>query len=320
MRASILHERAGAAVLAVLLSLVWLLAWPLAGLAQEVTVAPHWKAGDRQRIELVRVREDVNGTRAEIRTEITVTVHAVTADGFAVHWQYGAPKVQDTDAQRAALTTEVAAAMQHLRYELDVDAAGRLRGVTNWKDVRDAADRAAGTVLQRLRERGLPEAAATAVGEQIRGSFATEQQVLQQGVREAAIYHAVFGRSYRLNVPVPNDGALASPVGGVSVPSKGELVLTALDPASGRARISTTQTVDPEAARRLALAALTEMLAKMGRPAPPPDSIPPLVINDTGEYVVDVATGWVRSLTLRRESRAGEQTRRDILTATEIAP
>jgi hypothetical protein len=315
MRPSILHERARAAVLGALL----VLAGPLAARAQEVIVTPHWKVGERQRLQLVRVREDMGGARAEIRTEVTVTIHAASSDGFKVHWQYGPPSVQDSDPQRAALTAEVAAAMQHLRYELDLDATGRLRGVTNWMEVRDAAERAATLVLQRLRDSGLPEPAAAAVGDQIRASYATEQQVLAQGVREAAIYHAVFGRSYRLNVPVPYESALSSPVGGVTVPSRGQLVLTAWEPSTGRAQIGTTQSVDPEAARRLALAALTEMLAKIGRPAPPPDAIPPIAIDDTGEYVVDVATGWVRSMTVRRESRAGAQTRRDSVTVTEIA-
>lgn len=318
MRPSILHDHARAALAAMLLLLALAPAWPVPALAQEVVIAPHWKVGDRQRLELVRVREDAGGARAEIRTEITVTVAAATGDGFSVHWQYGMPQVQDSDPQRAALTTEIAAAMQHLRYELAIDSTGRLRGVTNWKDVRDAADRAANLVLQRLRERGLPDAAAAAVADQIRASYASEQQVVLQGVREATIYHAIFGRSYRLNAPVPIESSVASPVGGTSVPSRGQLVLTAWDPASGRAQIGSTQSVDPEAARRLALAALTDMLAKIGRPAPSPDAIPPIVINDTGEYVVDATTGWVRSMSLRRESRAGPQQRRESLTATEI--
>jgi hypothetical protein len=292
-------------------------AWaqPAAG---EVDLRPRWKAGDRQTISAVRARETVRGTqrsRSTTRVEIAIHVREAGPSGSLVEWTFGTPRVEDADPARAELTRELAALTSGTRYELEVDANGHITRLRNWEDLRAVGEAGVRRILDRLRATGAPEQVISAVSGMVGTMFSSEEQMRTHGLREASLYHAAYGRAYRRGVSVDYEVDLPSPLGNTPIPSRGSFRLLRVE--AGAAVIDWQQRVDPNVAREVVRRTLTDMAARMGRPAPREDELPPVSVEDTGQLQVDTATGWLRSLTHRRMSRSGPAARIDELSMTE---
>jgi hypothetical protein len=279
---------------------------------------PRWQVGQRQVLAVVRTREhsrEGQTARSSTRVEVTLVVRQAGRDGSVVEWSFAEPRVDDSDPARAEIAREMAALTSGLRYVLEVDADGDIKRLRNWEQVRALSRAGVARLLDRMRGSGTPEQVVKAVAAQVTGMFASEEQIRLHGLREASLYHAAYGRRYRLGTPVDYADVLPSPLGGPPIPSKGRFLLARYE--AGAAVIDWRQEVDPEAARAAVFRTLSDMAVRMGRPGPREDELPDVSVQDSVQFRVDPASGWVRSVSSRRISRSGPATRVDELTVTE---
>jgi hypothetical protein len=279
-----------------------------------IELRPQWKVGDRQALSIVRVRESSRGgqvARTTTRGDATLVVREAGPAGWLVEWTFAAPRVEDADAQRAALARELAALTSGMRYELEIDADGRLVRLRNWQQLQALSQSAVQKVVDRLRARGTPPDVLSAITGTVTAMFSSEEQIRTHGLRDAALYHAAHGYPFRAGVPLEYAMELPSPLGGVGVPSRGRFTLLGVE--QGAAVIEWQQRADPAAAREAVRRALTDLAARMGRPAPRDDELPEVAVEDDAQLRIEIATGWVRTLSHRRTSRSGPATRVDEL-------
>ncbi|HSB61829.1 MAG TPA: hypothetical protein VLI67_08925, partial [Vicinamibacteria bacterium] len=238
------------------------------GQATAVVVRPHWRAGDGQTLEVVKERAQgrpgTAGRRLRSQVRVAVRVLEASPAGHRMEWTFGEAALEGGAEPPDPVASELARLGSGLRYELDVDPEGVVRGLRNWREVRTLAETALGRMLARLREGGAAARVVEAVERAARGLLASEAQLMAHALREVNLYHAPFGRAYTPGTPVELALELPSPFGGGPLPARARFGLRHLEAETGQATLDWTQAVDPVVARRLAFQALTELARRAG--------------------------------------------------------
>lgn len=290
--------------------------------ASDLDLRPRWSAGDRQVLTLERQRQDTRraGRTLVGRSTITITVLRTTPTGYETRWTFGTFTLEGAPAEEGQFLRELLNLVAGLQCDLAIDADGTITRLLNWKAVKTAIDAASTRVVERLRQAGLPSQLLSSI-KQFSDVFDTEEKVLEFGLREISLYHAVFGRTYSADAPARYEATLESPLGGEPIPTRGQITLGRLDTAAGRAYIDWTHTTDPEAASRVVAKATTELALRMGRSAPSPRDIPRIEVDESSRYVVDIRRGRVTSLrntrTIKSSTATDSATRVDTLILSE---
>lgn len=295
------------------------LAWGQPGAALELR--PRWKAGDTRAMELVRHRELTRTTgqtrRVTTRSPIDIRILAADADVSIVEWKVGEVRFDDVEETKDPGVAELLGMGHHVRYELEVDAAGAIRRLRNWTEVRDLARGATTRLLEQLRLRGMTGQTRSTVSERIGALYSSEQQILGYSLKEASLYHAAFGKPYTVSVPIRSSERLRNPLGGEPLPAEMSFTLTRLDEAPRAAVIEWKQALEPEATRRIMLKTLTDLAARMRQRPPSEADIPSVTIDGSAEIVVDPDTGWLTSLRMERTARLARAVQTDSSTLSE---
>ena len=290
--------------------------------AADLDLRPRWSPGDQQVLSLERRREQTRDPSRNIvaRSTVTIRVLRATPSGYETRWILGAVTVQGARAEEQRLLQEMMNVVAGLECDLEIDAEGTVTRLLNWKAVKTAVDAAIARMLDGLRQTGVPPQVLSSV-KQLVDMYDTDEKLLAHGLREIALYHAVFGRTYSTGAPERYEATLASPLGGEPIPSRGQIALRRVDAAAGLAHVDWTHTTDPHAASRLAAKATTDLALRMGRPAPSPRDIPRIEVGESSQYVVDVRGGWVKSLkntrTIKSSTPTDSAVRVDTLIFTE---
>ena len=314
-----------ASVCAVLAIMLLVLAAATETHAADLDLRPRWNVGDKQVLSFERRREDSRNPGRTIVARYTVSIEVLRASprGYQTRWTFGPATVEGSAAEERQFLQEVMNVVAGLQCDLQIEANGTVARLLNWKAVKTTVDAAVARMMDRLRQAGVPPPV-LAYFRQYVDAFASEESVRTHGLREIALYHAVFGSRYSLGAPERYEATLESPLGREPIPSRGHIVLRRLDAAAGLAHIDWTHTTDPEAASRLSAKAITELALRMGRPAPSARDVPRLEVEEVSEYVVDLWGSWVKSVKNTRTIKSSTATetalRVDTLIVTETGP
>jgi len=294
------------------------LAWGQPG---PLELRPRWKAGETRAMELVRHRDQTRDAgparRVTTRSSIDIRVLAVDADVSIVEWKMGEVRFDDAEETKEPGVAELLGMGHHVRYELEVDAAGTIRRLRNWTEVRDLARGATTRLLEQLRLRGVTGQTRSAISERIAALYRSEEQILGYSLKEASLYHAAFGKRFAMSVPIRSSELLRNPLGGEPLPADTSLTLTRLDEAPRAAVIEWKQSLEPEATRRIVLRSLTDLAARMRKQPPSEANLPSVTIDGRAEIVVDPETGWLTSLRMERTARMARAIQTDASTLSE---
>ncbi len=283
------------------LSCVVLLAVGL--VAQEISVRPQWKVDDTVRLEYQRTREDArrpeaNGTST---TLIEIRVLAAGADGFRVRWSTGKTKLsagQQFPAAVMALQDQVSA----MQLEIELSADGEYRRLVNNKDVVGKM----GAMMDQL----LPTITKDAAEQKNMRQLMSPEVLLASAEADAKTYFGLYGMQLKVgekaSVPLTQPFPLSP---GQTVAAQFTVVMAKADDKTALLRSETNY----EAASLKT--AMSEMLKKAGVPEAAIDQMPPLELQDEGEYEVDRKTGTIAKMyTVRRikaEGIVGRMDRRE---------
>jgi hypothetical protein len=313
--------RRAAPVTAALLFATSLLVGGGAGAEEEtVRLLPRWKQGEKLRYELVKTRRKTVGTEPATegsnRTPIDVEVLRAAEDSYTLAWTTRETTMTAQAGETEKLAKRFADLTKDLRIVLDLDARAVLTGVRNWQEVRDTVKKALDVICDEFAKSGVDAATIAKTRGQITPTFAGKTQVEQFCTRDLQPFLMAIGMEFEGGKPVEFDDKLPNPFAGEPFPSKGRFTLRGVDRELGVANVDFRQTIDPEAARRIMAKTLSDMEKRMGRSVPDGDALKSLTIEDSGEFCIDLASGWVRSLTHRRVTKTDTGSQEDVAAFT----
>ena len=306
-----------------------LICLPLLGLADvqnhSVEVLPHWKKGETFRLEVSRARVKSTDGKSTItgktRTDFTIEVLSANADGYLVGWTAGETKFDSPSQAEHSFLRQVVNLMNGLQIILEIDSHGAIRGVRNWKELRAKALKAldALATTEDLRKEKPDKALISSLRAQWESMLGTKEQVEELCTREAKVYFMVLGREYSDKEAYEYEDLLPNPLGGDAFPTHARMALKTFDTQAGRAVITWDQTADPKHAARILESMVKEMSTRLGKQPLDGEFPKAISMDDHAEIVVDVGTGWVRTLTHARSVNFGDRAQVDATSITRTA-
>ena len=306
-----------------------LICLPLLGLtdvqSHSIEVLPHWKKGDTVRLEITRARvKSADGTSTitgKTHTDFTIEVHSANNDGYLVGWTAGKTTFDAPSQAEHSFLGQVVNLMNGRQIMLEIDSHGTIRGVQNWKELRETTlktlDALAAT--ENLQKEKPNKALMSSLRAQWESMLGTRAQVEELCTREAQIYFMVLGRGYAPYEPFEYEDLFPNPLGGEAFPTHATMALKMIDKQANQAVITWNQTADPSQVARILDSMIKKMRARLGREPQEGEFPKAITMEDHAEIDVDVNTGWVKTLKHARSvnfgTRAQVDTTRIIRTA-----
>jgi len=298
-----------------------LICLPLLGLvdvqSHSIKVLPHWKQGDRVHLEIARARvKSADGTSTitgKTHTDFTIEVLSANDDGYLVGWTAGKTKFDSPSQAEHSFLGEVVNLMNGLQIILEIDSHGAIRGVQNWKGLKATALKSleALATTEDLQKEKPDKARMSSLRAQWESMLGTKAQVEELCTREAQIYFMVLGREYAHNNPYEYEDLLPNPLGGEAFPTHARMALKTFDKQAGQAVITWSQIADPKQVARILESKMKEMSARLGKKPLEGEFPKAISMQDHAEIVVDVATGWVKTLAHARSVNFGTRAQVD---------
>ena len=298
-----------------------LMSLPLLGLtdvqSHSIEVLPHWKKGETVRLEITRARVKSADGKSTItgktHTDFTIEVLSAKDDGYLVGWTAGKTRFDSPSQAEHSFLGQVVNLMNGLQIILEIDSHGAIRGVQNWKGLKATALKSldALTATEDLQKEKPDKALMSNLRAQWESMLGTKAQVEELCTREAQIYFMVLGREYAYNNPYEYEDLLPNPLGGEAFPTHARMALKTFDKQAGQAVITWSQIADPKQVARILESMMKAMSARLGEKPLDGEFPKAISMEDHAEIVVDVATGWVRTLTHTRSVNFGTRAQVD---------
>jgi len=302
-------------------TILTLISLPLLGLIDvpnhSIEVLPHWKKGETFRLEVTRARVKSADGKSTItgktHTDFTIEVLSANDDGYHVGWTAGETKFDSPSQAEYSFLGQVVNLMNGLQIILDIDSHGAIRGVQNWKELRATALKVldALATTEDLQKEKPDKALMSSLRAQWESMLGTKEQVEELCAREAQVYFKVLGRGYARNEPFEYEDLVPNPLGGDAFPTHARMALKTFDKQAGRAVITWSQTADPTQVARILESTIKEMSARLGKKPLEGEFPQAISMQDNAEIVIDVATGWVKTLKHARSVNFGTRAQVD---------
>jgi hypothetical protein len=315
-----------ATVRSIILALICL---PLLGLvdvpSDSIEVLPHWKNGDTVHLEITRARvKSTDGTSTitgKTHTDFAIEVLNANDDGYLVGWTAGKTTFDSPSQAEQSFLGQVVNLMNGRQIILEIDSHGGIRGVQNWKVLKTSALKSLDALAAAEDARkGKPDKALMSrLRAQWESMLGTKAQVEELCTREAQVYFKVLGRGYARNAPFEYEDLFPNPLGGDAFPTHARMALKTFDKQTGRAVITWSQVADSKQVSRILESMLKEMSARVGKEPQEGEFPKAISMEDHAEIVVDVTTGWVKTLKHARSINFGTRAQVDTTSIIRIA-
>jgi hypothetical protein len=301
--------------------IILLISLPLLGLTdvqrQSVEIMPYWKKGDRVHLEITRARVKSADGRSTIsgktHTDFTIEVLSANDDGYLVGWTAGKTTFDTPSQAEHSFLGQVVNIMSGRQIVLKIDSHGAIRGIQNWQGLKAAALKSldALAATENLQNEKRDRALMSNFRAQWESMLGTKEQVEELCTREAQVYFKVLGRGYAHNDPFEYEDLFPNPLGGDAFPTHARMALKTFDKQAGRAVITWSQTADPAQVARILDSMIKEKSARLGREPLVGEFPQAISMEDHAEIVVDVDTGWVKTLKHARSLNIGTRAQID---------
>jgi hypothetical protein len=290
------------------------------GAEDSLEVLPRWTKGEKARYEIIKTRRTAQGKsitrKTTTRTALEIEVLSANDDGYVLAWTLGATRFDDPKQAKDPLIRRMGNLLKHKRIILELDSQAAIIGVQNWRELKESSAKMLDVLTEELNAAELDQGTIAKMRSQVASMFATKQQVEQLCTREAQMFFMPLGIELAPSEPFEYEDRLPNAFGGEPFPSRAQFALKAVDRATGRANITWTQTIPPDDARRIMEETLRNLARRLGKPVPDEEQLKNLVIADTAEFVLEVSTGWIYSLTHERSTKTEGTSQEDVVTIT----
>lgn len=266
--------------------------------AEPLQFVPQAKAGDSFRLRITRSREgkvgDKPATKAVAETPVTVRIVEAAPGGMLLEWTPGATRMIEPKGAPDEPLTDLAAGM---RFELELESTGVLRGLRNYDEIRGKLD----GLVDKASRSALNDEERQRIRQTLEQLFATRESVENALLDGARLYLMAFGRTYTEGRPESFQGAVVTPISVQPIPTSGTVKLVSVDQKTGTAKVEIRQKLDSKIAAKAVRKWVTERARKQGNPPPKEDQLGTLDIADRAEFVIPVAEGWPASVRYQRK-------------------
>jgi hypothetical protein len=253
------------------------------------------------------------------RAPLHVRVLDSSADVALLEWAEGEQTIVDAHPQYRPLMALGLAAARDVPLQILVEASGRIRALANPAEVRARCLSVveATAALWRASASTAPLADALLPG--LRAAYRTDAMVGASALREATILLGAMGRRFGAGEPVEFRARLGHPTGGEPLEAIARFAIRAVQPRRKRAELGWLLVSDPlatdAAARQAAGQAVDIASAIAGKKdedmAAALAAMPPVTLEERGDFVVDTGTAWPLQVVHTRTVRAGARTQVD---------
>jgi hypothetical protein len=250
------------------------------------------------------------------RTDLEIHVVSASKDAYAIAWTSGETRFDDPGQAENPLIQRVANLLKGYRIILELDSRGAIKGVQNWNELREASVKLLDALADELKAAGIDRATVAGTRDQVASMFETKQQIEQLATREAQLFFMPLGIEFKGDKPVEFEDELPNPFGGAPFPSRARFALKEVDSKHRLAKVTWTQTVASEDARRIMEKTLKELAQRMGKAVPDADLLTTLTLEDAAEFSVELSSGWIQSFTHRRVTKAERMLQEDLIAVT----
>lgn len=288
---------------------------------QPLTVRPQWQTGDKAHYLLTKSRaRTIDGARNKgvtSKTDVWFEVLKVQDDHYVLSVNFGETRFDDPNLNADPLTKGMTSLRKGLKIILTLNRDGSIREVQNWEEIQKVSNKAIDRLSEHLKGQGAPTGAIDKVIAQVRHMFSSEEVVTQTATQEIQLLFVPLGKTYEISTPLEYETEIPNILGGEPIPSQGKFTLTAFDQNNGQATITWAQSVNSKEFTRIMNGTLQSMAKSIGKPMPDAKRLDSMSINDSGEFVVDVRSGWSTALTYTRRVGAASASQEDTTSMTK---
>jgi hypothetical protein len=247
------------------------------------------------------------------RSDLVVEVVSSGPNGSVLAWTAGEARFDDPEQDANPLVQRMGNLFKNARAILELDAKGHMTGVRNWKDLQKTSFKARDELVAEIRKQGAEKELADNIGAQVTSMIDSREKVEDLvGRGEAQLFLLPLGVTVSEAKALELDGSLPNVLGGEPLPARARFELKSLK--DGRATILYTQTVKSAVLQKIMEQSAKDYAERTGRPGPTKEQLAGMILEDRAEYVVDVDSGWVETMTHQRTVKAGPNTQEDVVT------
>lgn len=277
---------------------------------EPLTIRPQWQVGDKVHYLLTKSRvKSTDGTitlNVTSKTDVWFDVLKADDEHYVVSVSFSETRFDDPKFNADPLVKGMSSLLKGLKIILTVSHEGLIGAVQNWQELQKVSSQVIERLDAYLKDQRVPATTTDKVIAQVRSLFASEDLVRQAATREIQLLFVPLGKTYVTSKPYEYETALPNLLGGEPIPSQGKFTLKALDRQKGQATINWTQSVNSKEFTRIMSSTMQSMARSMGKPMPDGKSIDSMAVNDAGEFVIDVHSGWSTTLTHTRKVGTAE--------------
>jgi Regulator of ribonuclease activity B len=287
---------------------------------ETVVLVPGWQAGEKVRYDIVRTRRktqpDKPVSETVARSSAEIEVVSASEEAYVVAWTHGGTTIDAASPEQDALAKKMSDLVKGLRVEIEMDSEATITGVRNWKDLQATLKKSADLICEEMKAKGLDADTVAKIRTQMAQIYGGKMLVEQHCTRDPQRFFMVLGYGFEDGKPVEYEDKLPNPFGGEPFPCKARYSLRSVDRKLGVATVDFKQTFVEEDARRIMEKTLKDMAERMGKPVPDGEGLKSFSVEDTAEFRVHLASGWIESLTHKRATKSGGASQDDIVTFT----
>jgi hypothetical protein len=269
--------------------------------AQQIKTAPSFASGQAYSLQLVETVEDVrdNPTRKTVRTPITLRVLRNSTSGMDLDWVAGKPTAISPAGPPDPIFEMAERIFENLHLTVHLDESGKYQGLRNEDELRAKIQE----FILLLVPQTTAKIADPAERKRAAGAIAkamTPQAMLSAARKEIDLYFGISGLPLEAGKPLRIKSSVMNPFGERgSLEGEMEITPGAVEAAKGEARIDFHQHFNPASAGPASTGFGSSARSSAARTPSAPDSArasSQLTLEDAGEYVLDLASGRVRSV------------------------
>ena len=282
---------------------------------EQVYIPFRWNQGDSRKFRITESKSQRKGETTKqgngsVR-DIELEVVEKSEKGLVVSWRLGIESAKGV-APADPVSKEIMKIYSGLKIRVQIDGEGVYQGVQNWEEI-DAANQKLKAILKQVvQDIDLPREQKQAVWNATMKRYGSRQAIeakmtepLQLLVTMTNCEFAKKGiEEYETQVPYL----------GKTLPASERYSVASLDAKNQLVKIDWAREIDQEKSQPLIEQAMAELAKELGKENPQPESLKGYLVSSTGQYEIDLKTGWPVKIVL--EHTAGPESSLSIRTLT----
>ena len=280
--------------------------------AQPITIAPKFRAGQVLLLELKKTREDNRAGRptGTATTPITLRVLKADAKGFVVDWTSAETKFEDPAQASNPIFQFASKTLKDLHLEAILNSSGAFQRLRNRAEVETKMQLAVDSLMGKFAE-SIPEPRRQQTIEAM-GRLATPKTLIAAVSKEVQLYFGLYGVEIEKGKPFDGTLDVPNPLGEGSLPSQIRVDLKEIDVSTGEVQLTLEQRYDPDAL----LSLLPAALGTAGPRLASAERFRSGSVLDTGHFTFNLKSGCMHRIQHERIATMGQVRRLD---RTEIS-